>query len=180
VQAAVLSLFGVYGIIAGLAGGIAHFFIDLLKLYISKYFRRAEFVYFIFDQILHLAVLMLLTWIVPVDTGLPFPIFLAKYSISILVMSFAMSVAARILVRDIFPSAKKMSFFGKNERIYDAAAAIIVWLCWKLILPWSLLADAVLLFPYIYLQKKLLFYSCETVLVKYVLYSVAAICLTML
>lgn len=180
VQSAALSFFGAYGTIAGLAGGAAHFLIDLLKLYLNRYFRRAEFAYFIFDQLLHLAVMAAITQMTAVKSGIPFPYIWLKHTIALLMMSFFMTVAARTLVRDIFPSEKNAAFFGKHERLYDAAAAIILWLCWKSPFPWSLLANVLLLFPYIYLHRRLLNYRHDMILLKYGLYSLAGICLVLL
>jgi hypothetical protein len=169
-QIALLSIFGFNGIFAGAVGGIIHLIFDLLKNVIGKYVKK-QIIYFIMDQGIHLAVIFGLTYIfAPAKVIYNSSIIYTQLLSGLIIITFAATVAAKILVRDLVPTVKNAVFFEKKERFYDALSAIFIACFW--ILPGFLgFLPAILAFyPYNILQQRKFNYNIATSLIKYSIY----------
>ena len=171
VQVVMMSAFGLNGVIAGLAGGIIHFFIDYLKLHIAK----LGFIYFIVDQAVHLVVILVLSIILQYQNSL-YDIYLSyiKLAVIVIVITYVSAVAVKILVRDIFPGLKKDSFFARRERLLDTLTLTLICACFLLSVYLGAAAVALIVYFYYRLQKNLFKYITAVILIKYTAYTFLA------
>lgn len=171
VQIALLSPFGIKGLLIGALGGLTHFLLDWAKIPMNKYFKKFETVYFIIDQALHLGIIWLLSALLSPPEGLynaysAYMIFI-KILIFLIILCFVSTVAVKILMRDLFPGLKKQEFFKKHERMLDALLSTLLFAAW-LIHPWAgVAASVVAFFPYQRIQLKEYGYTLKMSLVKY-------------
>lgn len=167
-----LGIYGWAGIAAGLLGAGVHFCIDSAKKVISKYLSRLQFLYFVFDQFLHLAVILLLTKIfAPEDTLSDYLIGVVVFLIGLILVSYVSTVAAKILLLDLFPPLSKEGFFIRNERALDAVFSLF--LLGVFLIPNDFIrAFVIVLFFFIfyYVHKRLFPYKTGIVLLKYGFY----------
>jgi hypothetical protein len=164
VQVVIMSVFGLNGIIAGLAGGIIHFFIDCLKHHVVK----LQFIYFIADQAMHLVVILALSSILQYrnplyDEYVPY----IKLALLMIIITYVSAVAVKILSRDLFPGLKKENFFAGHERLIDTITLTL--LCGSFLFSIYSGIAAVVFSIYFYykLQKKLFNYVTAVILVKF-------------
>lgn len=174
VQCVLLSVYGLYGVAAGLAVGIAHFFIDYAKLKLNRFIGRMQFLYFIFDQMVHILVLAAAAYVFSPAYSIPEEwMGYIKLAIILITLLFITTVAVKIMLRDMFKHIMKMAFFMKHERVLDAVSAVLVWIFWYL--PWlpGIFAIAAALLPYGWINRKMFNYNTEEIIYKYVFLSFA-------
>lgn len=163
-----MSVFGLKGIAAGLICGIIHFFIDYLKFITNKYFVKAQFFYFIFDQIMHIFLIFLLTVMFASEIHILSPsIYIIKLSISIIILTYVLSVSVKILLRDLNSEIRNSVFFYKNERIFDGLIGLVLWGSCFLTLPFSVIFNIIIFYVYQKYQRKYYKYPYKLILVKY-------------
>lgn len=168
IQVLGMSIFGIKGMSAGLICGVVHFFIDYLKLITNKYFVNNQFIYFIFDQIMHIFLIFLLTVMFTSEIHILSPsIYAIKLSISIIIITYVSSVSVKILLRDLNNEIRKSTFFYKNERIIDGIIALILWGSWFLTLHFSIIFNVVILFIYQGCQRRYYKYDYKSIIIKY-------------
>ncbi|KOA20436.1 hypothetical protein CLHOM_10240 [Clostridium homopropionicum DSM 5847] len=183
VQMLFLSVFGIKGIISGLISGSIHFFIDSIKLYISKniFLKNKQTLYFLFDQAIHIAIILFLTLTFGKELGENYKehIGYLKYAVSIITLTYASTVASKILIFDLDLVPKDKGFFMKDERILDAIVAILIWIIIGFI-KWKLLIIALILVLfslYLALGKKLYKYYNKVYFIKYIVYLIVSLIL---
>ena len=169
-----LVFYGMPGLCAALAAGIFHFFIDSLKALLNPYLKRKQFIYFLLDQAVHFAGIYFFTRIFlsgqTVFSGYMPWIRTALGWVTVLSIS---TVAAKILVRDLFPGLSGEAFFKRFERGTDAVSAFLLYILWMFPAFLSIIL-VVLLFPaYKMLQDRKFGYSSGISAVKYAVLTVA-------
>ena len=169
VQVIALSWFGLNGIIAAILCALLHFFIDYMKIYANRYFSKFQFAYFIVDQMMHLGVIIGLTYAFAPNSSIlsDDQSYWIKFLISLIVVSYLSSVAIKIFLRDIHLEIRNEVFFFKHERILDAFLGVILFLILLSPLTFIVVFITLSLFIYQRLEKKLYKYSLTTVLNKY-------------
>lgn len=168
VQVLGMSVFGIKGIAAGLICGIIHFFIDYLKFITNKYFVKTQFFYFIFDQIMHIVLIFLLTVMFASEVHILNPsIHIIKLLISIIILTYVSSVSVKILLRDLNSEVRNSVFFYKNERTIDGLIGLILWGSYFLQLPFSIIFNVIIFYVYQKYQRKYYRYDYKLILIKY-------------
>lgn len=168
VQVSGMSMFGIKGMSAGLICGVVHFFIDYLKLITNKYFENKQFIYFMFDQIMHIFLIFLLTVMFTTEVPLLNPsIYVIKLSIIIIIITYVSSVSVKILLRDINNEIRKSIFFYKNERIIDELISLILWGSLFFSLYFSIIFNMIILYIYQRCQRRCYKYDYKSIIIKY-------------
>jgi hypothetical protein len=168
VQVLFLGYFGARGIAAAIMAGIAHFGIDYCKLLLNKRITKIESVYFLFDQLVHLCIIWLLSYFVLAGQELgDTAVFYIKYAVGLITAVYIATVFAKSLVRDTFPDLKGQEFFKGYERPLDALVSVIFWLSLSAGLPVPVMAVVLVFLLYQWLQRKLFAYSTKASIVKY-------------
>ena len=164
-----MSVFGIRGIAAGLICGIVHFFIDYLKFFTNKYFVNMQLFYFIFDQIMHIFLIFLMTVIFASESCILSlkNIIMVKLLISIIILTYVSSVSVKILLRDLNSEVRNSVFFYKNERIIDALIGLILWANCFLPLHLCIIFNIIVFYVYQKYQKKHYKYDYKLILIKY-------------
>lgn len=181
VQMLFLSVFGVRGIISGFLSGSIHFFVDTMKLYINKkpFFKNKQTLYFLFDQAIHMIIILLLTLTLGKGLGKNFMeyILYLKYAVSIITLAYASTVACKILIFDLDLVPKDKEFFIKNERMLDAVIAILIWAIITFIQGKLIVSALIIILFAIYLAlgKKLYEYYNKVYIIKYSFYLIVSI-----
>jgi hypothetical protein len=170
VQTLLMGLFGFRGILAGLAGGVIHFLIDYLKVLSGRLARRTQFIFFIFDQALHITVITILSIIFssPRNGFNSYTIYI-RYFIGIIVLAYVSTVAVKIILRDFIDRVRREAFFRKNERYIDSLTAVALWLILFLPTILACILALVLLPVYIKIQRKKLDYDIMVAAIKYLI-----------
>jgi len=183
VQMLFLSVFGINGMISGFISGFFHFFIDFIKFYINKkmLLKNMQFLYFLFDQAVHIVIILFLTFILGKDLGENYSQYIEylKYVTSIIILAYTSTVGSKILIFDLDLIPKEKGFFMKNERIIDAVIAILIWIIINFI-QGKLIVSAlifILFFLYLALGKKLYKYYNKVYLIKYGVYIIVSLIL---
>jgi len=183
VQMLFLSVFGIKGIISGFLSGFIHFFIDHIKFYINKkmLLKNMQTLYFLFDQAIHIAIILFLTLTLGKDLGEKNieHIEYLKYAVSIIILAYASTVASKILIFDLNLIPKDKGFFMKNERLIDGVIAIFIWIIIYFI-KGKLVVSAlifILFFLYVTVGKKLYKYYNKVYLIKYSVYMIVSLTL---
>lgn len=175
-QAGFLCAYGLKGALLGVVSGLIHFGLDFLKETMGKNIG-ARFWYYLFDQLLHITVIVLLTlFFAPSRALLPIDDLYVKISIIAITLIFVSNITAKILVRDLNEGVRKEPFFKKNERITDAIICIAVFLAMFLSFPVFLIPAALGYYPYARFMKTTFGYPFAISAVKYgvyVLFSIA-------
>ena len=174
-QAGLLSMFGMKGIIAALISSIIHFIIDYVKLRIGKYTARITFLYFILDQALHIAVIVMLTYEFKPSAVLNDSITLyTKYALLLILFTYIMTVMSKMLVRDLFETIRNQSFFLGKERILDGAVSLFIFICFISLNSWAAIFFILMIcLIYFILHKKLYSYSSAVIAIKFSFYFIA-------
>jgi len=127
IQIIALSFFGFPGIAAATVGGIIHYFIDKMKLYLGQFIRKAQILAFAADQLLHVSVIAALTLIFSPYVNLTSSgSNIIRGIISIILASYVSTVGTKILLNDLNKKSIGTDFFKKGERLSDAALCIIL------------------------------------------------------
>lgn len=168
VQVLGMSVFGIKGVAAGLICGVVHFFIDYLKFITNKYFIKTQLFYFIFDQIMHIFLIFLLTVMFASEIHILNPsIHIIKLLISIIILTYVLSVSVKILLRDLNSKIRNSIFFYKNERIFDGLIGLILWGSCFLTLTFSVIFNVIIFYVYQKYQRKYYKYHYKLILIKY-------------
>lgn len=179
VQVVFLSIYGIDGIVAGMAAAVIHFFIDYLKNRLQPYFTKYEFVYFLLDQGLHLIVICILTqmmqgrlvleqtYIVRMQEYIPEFSGYIKTGIGLILLLYVSTVAVKIWLRDLFSNIKKEAFFKDRERIVDALVCAFLCFLWYLPTIWTIVAVLVCFFGFYVVQEKKFQYRAYVCYIKY-------------
>ena len=169
VQLLGMSIFGIKAMAAGLICGIVHFFIDYLKLITNKYFVNNQFFYFIFDQIMHVSLIFLMTVVfaAEVHTLSSKNIVMVKLLINIILLTYVASVSGKILLRDLNNEFRNSVFFYKNERIIDGLIGLVLWGSYFLSLPLSIIFNIIVFYVYQKYQRNYYKYNYKLILIKY-------------
>jgi len=178
VQISLLSLFGINGILAGAIAGVIHFFIDYAKAFITRVLKN-QFGYYIVDQSIHIAVMLVLTFIFGRESSLARNyIAYFKNVTGVIILTFFATVTVKLLLRDLYRNIKEAAFFEKYERLLDILAAVI--LCALFFLPalWGIVLIAALFYPYQFFQKRFFKYRIDVSAIKYLFYALTACILT--
>lgn len=167
-QLCLLSFFGIGGIVAALVGAGIHFLIDCLKIILSKSFKKRELLLYLADQLLHLLVIMLLTFVfAPAESGgesyLPY----ARLFIAFIVLFYTSTVTAKTVVRNFFPEMVNCSFFEKNERWSDALVGGLLYASFVIHPVLAIFASVIGAFVYCRIQKSVYRYRLQVSLAKY-------------
>lgn len=174
-QVALLAIFGWKGILAGLISSIIHFAIDYSKLSIGKYLNRFSFLYFIFDQILHIAVIITIAYYFKPTVALNANVFLCiKYMNFIIIFTYITTVMSKMLLRDLFENARNSPFFLGKERLIDGITSLMIFfsmVSFNLLI--ATFISIVLCIIYIIIQKKLYPYSFNNIVIKFSFYLLA-------
>lgn len=171
VQVALLSIFGLYGVLAGILCGIAHFLLDNVKNMLNKYFARLQSVYFLIDQAAHIALIWFFTAVfAPLSGMAAIQLLYIKIMIGIIALTYVSTVSAKILLRDIYPSMKKEVFFKKSERIIDIiTASLITLVIFFLPVIWRVLLLSAAFYFYQWQQKTRFEYGVKVSFIKYLI-----------
>ena len=172
VQILVLSVFSVSGVLAGFICGIIHFFIDYLKKALNKYLSRFQFLYFLFDQFLHMTSIYVLSLIFASSSNWTHDyIIFVRLLIAFIVLTYSSTVGAKILMRDLNPELLKGEFFQKNERIIDGVVASVVWAIAATPLFFDVILIPVVFLVFQKIQRTIFKYDFKICLVKFVSYT---------
>jgi len=167
--------YGLRGMFIAVCVTIIHFVIDYLKYKITKKIANIQTLYFLFDQGLHISVLLIASslWLNPI----------ANYNIDVrlLLIGILMIISCyvlTILVKDVFLDfgwIMNSPFFERNERRIDGITA------WILLVGFILnfwIGMTSLLFGtvgYYIVQKRLYSYSLRMIGMKYIVFSLFSI-----
>lgn len=167
-QTALLSMFGMKGIVAGILGAMTHFLIDYAKLLLGKYLIRLSFFYFLIDQTLHIAVIVILDYLLKPDMAINGNIVLsAKYLIFLIVFTYITTVMSKMMLQDLFENIRNSPFFMEKERIIDGAFSLVSFIC---IVNFNLLIAKLILLVicilFITIQKKRYSYDYYCIAIK--------------
>lgn len=176
IQVLFLGVYGFAGVAAAFLCAGIHFYIDSAKRIFSKYLSRLQFLYFILDQLVHLAVILLLTKIFAPEDPRWNPLMeVVVLLIGLILVSYVSTVGAKILLLDLFPPLSKEGIFIRNERALDAVFSLF--LLGVFLIPNDFIrAFVIVLFFFIfyYVHKRLFPYKTGIVLLKYGFYVFAA------
>lgn len=169
VQIFALSFFGFNGVAAGAVCGLIHLFIDYIKNMLNKYFIGFQFLYFTFDQVIHIFILWLLTLGFSGEKELPS--FLIPYVVQLIIiitLVYVSTVAVKILLMDIYPLLMESDFFMKFERGIDGLTSVVLGIFF-IFSPWFVsVAIAALLLPvYFKVEKNRFNYGPRVLTIKY-------------
>lgn len=172
IQVVLLSIFGLKGIIAGIINSIIHFAIDYLKLIISKYLVNLSFLYSIFDQSLHIGVILALDYILKPNTILSADTILyTKYLICLIFYTYITTVMSKMILRDLFENIRNAPFFLVKERIIDGLFSIIFFIIFiNIYLLIALLISFIISIIYFIINKRLYKYTINIVIIKLIFY----------
>lgn len=176
VQLALLSGYGVRGILAAVVGTVLHYGIDCLKLMLGKHFKKMELLLYLFDQGLHFLVMLLLTLIfVPKTDELGNYIPYIRMSVGLILVIWTAAVTAKTFIRTYFEDTRGGSFFLKWERWSDALTGGILYIS---IIVHPLLGMFVILsgaYVYCRIQNKDYRYNRRVALIKYAVLVIFAV-----
>lgn len=172
IQVILLSIFGLKGIVAGIISSIVHFAIDYLKLIIGKYLVNLSFLYFIFDQSLHIGIILILDNILKPNTVLSVETILyTKYLICLIFYTYITTVMSKMILRDLFENIKNSPFFLEKERIIDGLFALIVFIIFiNFNLLIALLISFIITIIYFIINRRLYKYIINIVIIKLLFY----------
>ena len=159
--------YGLWGGITAIIITIIHFCIDYMKLKLKNKIKKVQTLYFLFDQGLHILVLLVASsfWKNPVARYQ----IKAEYSL-LIIMSIIGYYVLSILVKYVIFDLKWMSqypFFLKNERPIDGVTALILLYLNLLLTNYGFLTF-VLYILYRFIQKKNFKYEEKICLLKFV------------
>lgn len=162
-----MSLFGLNGIIAAAISSLLHFILDFGKFKMGNKLFRSQFIYFLVDQFAHILIILFLYKAFKTDPLAAIPV-LVDSVIVVLIVTYVISVAVKIFLRDIFVNLKSSDFFLKYERIVDAFFGLAIYYVPVLTedIFIKMVSFILLITAYIYLQKKMFFYKEKHFLVK--------------
>ncbi|WP_027399134.1 DUF3307 domain-containing protein [Anaerovorax odorimutans] len=171
-QVALLSIFGIKGMVAGFISSIIHFAIDYGKLAVEKHVKRLSFIYFAFDQVLHIAVMVILDYILKPDMVLnDHMVLYIKYLIFFIAFTYVPTIMSKMLLRDLFFNIRKAQFFLGNERIIDGAFSLLIFISIVNFNLLDIILSFILIFIiYLILQKKLYSYTFNIIVFKFSFY----------
>ena len=172
-QVILLSVFGVRGILTGLAGAVLHFFVDWWKLYLGRRMKHRILLLYLMDQVLHLLIIVMLTlWMAPEGRHAEQEIQLIQLSISAILILFTSTVTVKTVLRSFYPELRKQNFFEIRERWIDALSGLVLYAFFWI---HPVLAVAAMLsgiYGYNQIQKKFYSYTWQMGTVKYVVIDV--------
>lgn len=120
-QLLVMSSFGYTGLWAATICSFMHYFVDVLKLKLTKRGYKETYL-FLFDQSLHATVLLLLTFVFgSAELLIPLNLQYIRVAVAFLSAGYAGSVFMIIALRDFDEERKKGMFFKPKERIVDVS-----------------------------------------------------------
>ena len=155
-----MSVFGLKGVIAGIISAILHFILDFAKLKLGTRLFKSQFIYFILDQIAHILIIFVLYNIFDTD-----PVFSIVPGIEtlviVLIITYVITVAVKILLRDIFAELRSLSFFLRRERLIDAMFGLSLYFMSYIVSDFiiRLLIYFICISIYMIIQKKMFFYK---------------------
>lgn len=172
VQVLILATYGYKGIVAAFISGFAHFFIDYFKKQFKDYWKKKQFIYFVIDQVIHLGVITGLSFVFAGNSSvLEQYMSFVKLFIGLIVLLYVATVAAKIIVRDLFGNGEDAVSFMKRERILDAISMLILAFVWMLPIGINFIIVLLAFFLYRLYQKALFGYRIHILGVKYLIYS---------
>lgn len=177
-QIVLLAVFGIGGIIAGLISGILHFMIDYGKLVLGRHITKYNFVYFVFDQALHIGIIFILAYIIKPQYLLSDEIFLLlKYLAFIIFYTYITTVMCKTLLRDLYDSVRNMPFFCGKERVYDGIFSLILSMAFVLAGKiFTIVITVIISISYFAVQQKISEYNLKIIFSKWSFYILLAIC----
>lgn len=179
VQVFFLCFFGFTGICLGIVGGLAHFLIDILKNRLQPFLRKIEFVYFLFDQTLHLISIFILTQLFLRITAyqnairpwglakIPNIIDYMKLGIGFIILAYVCTVAIKILLRNMFEVIEKDAFFKNKERVVDAVVCFAIIIALQFSGIYFVLLLGISFLAFYYLESIFFNYSIKVIVIKY-------------
>ncbi len=171
VQVVFLAVFGPLGLAAGVVCGIIHFFIDYMKYSLRKYIEPIQFIYFLVDQAIHIAVIYIITLLFEPNAAVPAAyIGISKLLAVFVILTYLLTIAVHIFVFDIPGHLGKTVFLNRHERLVDALFILAVWGCWFLPLLWSAVIIAGIWYLYYRVQNGMFMYKASLSAVKYLFF----------
>ncbi len=172
-QVALLSVYGVYGILAGIFSAMTHVVLDAIKLVVGPKIRKITLAYFLLDQCLHIAIISVLAAVFRPAAVLPASLaLLVKYILFCIIFTYIVTVMCKMLLRDWFVSIRSTPFFLHRERMQDGVFSLLLFLVMMLQTLPALLAVLLLALVYLVTQRKQYPYPLPIVFLKCSFYGI--------
>ena len=176
IQIFFMSIYGLIGILAASISSFLHYYIDFYKYKLGKIINKYTFVYFIFDQGVHIVIILLLAYFL--NPTIVFNInidYYVVYLLFIIFFTYISTVMCKMILRDIFEEIRNMNFFLKKEREIDLVFSLSLFIIFVYFNEYYSIGLSGLLFIiYFHLEKKFLSYSTKITILKYVFFLLLA------
>lgn len=170
-QLVLMAFFGIYGIFAAVIASCIHFIEDYVKTVLTPIFIRLQIILFVLDQLIHILVILILTMFLGTTTRIfEFNPQYVRLAITIVFLTHILTVAIKIILRDLHSDFANYPFFFKYERLIDALTTVLLWLVWHTPFYFSVMLIIIILFLYYVFQKTNYMYSPANIIIKYMFY----------